>query len=180
MKRIDFLNELYHYLRALSPEERNDILEDYRLHFIEGEKEGKSEEQICEELGDPVECARQYVGDLVVVEAEPTPVKKSKSAKKKKKNRIDKETRRKIFWTISFIWNIIQAIISVPTTCTIFLVAAIMVVFFCFVVPLTGSVAFFFFGFFATLSVFLLGVIVLLWTMIEIKTCINKINGEGK
>ncbi len=165
MKRIDFLNELYHYLRVLSHEERNDILEDYREHFREGEIEGKTEEQICEELGSPLECAKQYVGDAVFQSY--APVKEKKKSKKP-------------LWILAFIWNIIQAFISLPATFGLFLLTAIMIVAYCYIVPAIGSVAFLVFAISSTASVFFLAMITLLWTIYEIKICLKKINSEEK
>ena len=203
MQRTEFLNELQQHLSVLSQEEIENILEEYRVYFTECEKEGKTEEQICEELGEPGECAKQYVSDIALEDAESVEysvediveefveefvedttadadegvAKESVKIAKKKKN---KEKRKKIFWALAFIWNVIQAIISIPTTCTLFIVAGLMVIFFCFVAPLVNSIAFVCLAIFSTLSVFLLAMITLLWTIIEIQTCIKKINGEGK
>lgn len=43
MNKVDFLNELYYYLSPLKKEERGEILEDFRAHFIEGEAAGKTQ-----------------------------------------------------------------------------------------------------------------------------------------
>ena len=166
MNKIDFLNELHHYLLPLPKEERNEIIEEFRAHFSEGEAEGKTQEQICEELGSPVECAKQYVGDRITYQAE---VKETEPVKKEKKN-------TKAFWTLAFIWNVIQAFVSIPVTLSIFLVAALMCVFFAYVVPAVESVAFLVFAIALTFAVFCLGLITLLWAIIEIKECIKMIN----
>lgn len=159
MNKADFLNELYYYLSPLKKEERNEILEDFRAHFIEGEAAGKTQEQICQELGSPFECAKQYVGDAIVQ-------KRVEPEKKGIKN-------NKTFWTVALIWNIIQAFVSIPLTFGLFIASAVMAVFFCFVVPAIGSVAFLVFAISSTIAVFLLGVITLLWSIIEIKTCVK-------
>lgn len=161
MNKIDFLNELYHYLMPLPKEERNEILEDFREHFREGEAAGKTQEQICNELGSPLECAKQYVGDAIV--------EQRIQPKKQKKH-------SKTFWTVALIWNIIQAFISIPLTLGLFIASAVMAVFFCFTVPAISSVAFLVFAIASTLTVFLLGVITLLWAAIEIKECVKMLN----
>ncbi len=161
MKKIDFLNELYSYLSSLPKEERKEILDDFRAHFREAESAGKTEEQICNDLGTPFECAKQYVGDAVM---------QNKIAEPKKKK------GSKAFWTVALFWNIFQAFISIPITLGLFLATALMIVAFCFIVPAVGSVAFLVFAISSSLAVFSLAVITLLWAGIEIKECIKMIN----
>ncbi len=158
MNKVDFLNELYYYLSPLPKSEREEILNDFREHFREGEAEGKTQEQICKELGSPIDCARQYVGDAIEE-------KRIDPNKEKKPN--------KAFWTVALIWNIIQAFVSIPLTFGLFVASAVMAVFFIFVVPVIGSVAFLVFGISSTVAVFLLGIITLLWSVFEIKTCVK-------
>ena len=178
MNKLDFLDELYHYLLPLPKEEREEILNDFREHFREGEAAGKSQQQICEELGSPSECAKQYIGERTsytpkydaVPKEEPTD--EPKSDKKEEKKAI----RKKAFWTAALVWNIVQAIVSVPVTITIFIIAALMCVLYAFVVPPVGSTAFLVFAIASTVAVLSLGVITLLWAIIEIKECIKMIN----
>lgn len=61
MTKTEFLQELYNHLSSLSPAERDDILADFEEHFQAGAERGKSEEQICAELGNPYTCALQYL-----------------------------------------------------------------------------------------------------------------------
>lgn len=161
MKKIDFLNELYNYLSPLPKDERNEIISDFREHFREGELAGKTEEQICYELGSPFECAKQYVGDAI----EDNRIKPNEP---KKPN--------KAFWTLAFFWNIFQAFFSIPITVGLFLVAALMIVAYCFIVPAIGSIAFLVFAIASTSTVFCLAIITLLWTAIQIKESVNKMN----
>ncbi len=163
MTKADFLNELYHYIRTLPKEERNEIMNDFREHFREGELAGKTEHQICMELGPPYECARQYMGDIL-------PDNKENTKHKKKNN--------KAFWTVAFFWNVVQAFFSIPITLGLLLVSAIMIVAYCFIVPAIGSVAFLVFAIASTSTVLCLAIITLLWTMIQIKECIHKMNKE--
>ena len=158
MTKIDFLNELYAYLSPLPKKERMEILNDFREHFREGAAAGKTEEQICAELGSPFECAKQYVGDAI------------------EENRIKPKNTHKTFWTVAFFWNLIQALISLPLTFGLFLAAAIMSVLFAFIVPPTGSVAFIVFAVSSTAAVFIMGIITLLVAIDGIRDCIKKIN----
>ena len=161
MNKIDFLNELYYYLGPLPKAEKEEIIADFREHFREGALAGKTDEQICNELGTPFECAKQYVGDAIVQ-------KRIEPKKDRKHN--------KTFWTVALIWNIIQAFISIPLTLGLFIASAVMTVFFCFVVPAISSVAFLVFAISSTLTVFLLGVLTLLWAAVEIKECVKMVN----
>ncbi|MGN0571178.1 MAG: DUF1700 domain-containing protein [Candidatus Fimenecus sp.] len=61
MTKNEFLQELYNHLASLTPAERDDILADFEEHFQAGAERGKSEEQICAELGNPYTCALQYL-----------------------------------------------------------------------------------------------------------------------
>lgn len=161
MNKIDFLNELYYYLGPLPKKEKEEIIADFREHFREGALAGKTDEQICNELGTPFECAKQYVGDAIEQKAV-TPDGKKKHSK--------------TFWTVALVWNIVQAFVSIPVTFGLFLAGAIMIVAFCFIVPWVASTAFLVFAIASTSAVFCLAVITLLWAIIEIKFCIEKIN----
>ncbi|MBN2853031.1 MAG: DUF1700 domain-containing protein [Clostridia bacterium] len=60
MTRKNFMSILETRLRHIPITERKDILEDYTEHFNAGMESGKSEEEICEALGDPIKIAKQY------------------------------------------------------------------------------------------------------------------------
>lgn len=163
MKKVDFLNELYHYLKVLPRDERDEIINDFREHFREGALAGKTEEQICAELGSPYECARQYIGDDFESSVKDVPKKK----------------HNKAFWTLAFFWNVLQAFFSIPITLGLFLAAAIMIVAYCFIVPAIGSIAFLVFAIASVSTVLCLGIITLLWTIIQIKECVSRMNSGG-
>ena len=57
MTKKEFMKKLK---RLLPEKDRKDILLDYEEHFLTGLNEGKTEEQIAEELGDPADVAREY------------------------------------------------------------------------------------------------------------------------
>lgn len=61
MKKQEFLDLLRHYLRYLPPVVIEDIVQDYEEHFLMGCEKGKSEEQICVELGSPQDIADDYL-----------------------------------------------------------------------------------------------------------------------
>lgn len=63
MNKNQFLSSLHHHLVSLAPTERNELMADYESHFIHGLQNGKTEAQIANELGDPIELAKDVVGD---------------------------------------------------------------------------------------------------------------------
>jgi uncharacterized membrane protein len=77
MQRTEFLDELQQHLSILSHEDRENILEEYRVYFTECEKEGKTEEEICDELGEPIECAKQYLGDIALEDVQTVKIDKN-------------------------------------------------------------------------------------------------------
>lgn len=60
MNKENFLRQLYNALYFLNENERRDIMLDYEEHFRAGLDNGKTEEQISKELGDPIEIAKSY------------------------------------------------------------------------------------------------------------------------
>jgi uncharacterized membrane protein len=61
LNKRDFINELYALLKPLGDPERNDIMRDFEEHFAAGNEKGKTDEQICRELGSPRQVAAQYL-----------------------------------------------------------------------------------------------------------------------
>jgi uncharacterized membrane protein len=60
MNKVEFLHILELALEDSKVEDRKEILYDYEEHFRIGEENGKSEEVLIEELGDPRNIAKQY------------------------------------------------------------------------------------------------------------------------
>ena len=60
MKQNDFIATLEKALAELKPEEKQEILSDFREHFSNGMTNGKTEEEIARELGDPMILAAQF------------------------------------------------------------------------------------------------------------------------
>ncbi|MCH5191255.1 MAG: DUF1700 domain-containing protein [Oscillospiraceae bacterium] len=159
MKKADFLNELYAHLSPLPSNERKEILNDFREHFREGAAAGKSEEQICAELGSPFECAKQYVGDAIV------------------EGRVQERQRRKGFWTDIAIFNLVQVLIALPLSVGLFLAAGLMCVIFAFIISAVHSTAFIVFAVSSTLAVLIAAVFMLLAAIDGLRSAIKKING---
>ena len=61
MTKTEFLQQLYNHLQPLADNERDEIIQDFEEHFSAGFESGKTEEQICAELGNPYNCALQYL-----------------------------------------------------------------------------------------------------------------------
>lgn len=162
MTKVDFLNELYYYLGDLPKSEKEEIIADFREHFREGLAAGKTEEQICRELGSPLECAKQYVGDAIKEKSiEPPKAKKHKS---------------KWVWGLALAWNVFQAFISVPISISFLLVGILLPVAYAFIVPVIGSTAFLVFAIASTVTTLSFGILTLLWAIFEIKICLQMFN----
>ena len=63
MNRQQFMQAMEMYLRLMDPMERAELLADYDQHFTMGIREGKSEQDIAQELGRPEEIAREALGE---------------------------------------------------------------------------------------------------------------------
>lgn len=66
MNKYQFMAQLHDHLSALPPEERNELMEDYEAHFTFALQNGKTEEEIALELGDPAELAREAIGNRFI------------------------------------------------------------------------------------------------------------------
>ncbi|MBU5488257.1 DUF1700 domain-containing protein [Clostridium sp. MSJ-8] len=60
MTKYEFLRIIEEGLEDFPTSERNDILYDYEEHFTYGRADGKTDEEIIAELGDPYEIVNQY------------------------------------------------------------------------------------------------------------------------
>lgn len=66
MNKKQFINLLQKHLAPLSAGERRELLSEYENHFMFGMQNGKSEEEIAIELGDPIELAKEALGDRYI------------------------------------------------------------------------------------------------------------------
>ena len=64
MNRSEFIAAMEAQLIRLPKADRDDILNDYETHFVNGIAEGKTEEEVSAQLGDPVELAAVYLENL--------------------------------------------------------------------------------------------------------------------
>ena len=65
MTKNDFLDILRDYLKgAFSELEINDILRDYEEFFLNGELQGKSDEEIIKTLGSPKSIAKELTEEM--------------------------------------------------------------------------------------------------------------------
>ncbi len=72
MNKTDYLNLLKFHLRGIAEEEIEDILSDYNEHFEVGLSKGKSDEEISNDLGDPVLIAKLFKADCLLEKATKT------------------------------------------------------------------------------------------------------------
>ena len=114
MTKVEFLQELYNYLSGFSPADRDEIIQDFEEHFSAGLELGKSEEQICEELGTPYSCAMQYVNSQ---QASPSDCAKEQPKQSQATLGVGSQTaqkpnfdrRNKTLWTVMFIFLVLCA-----------------------------------------------------------------------
>lgn len=70
MKEIEYLGTLENILSPIPVSEREELLKDFREHFIEGKRAGKTEESIAKDLGDPDKIARLILAEYRLDNAE--------------------------------------------------------------------------------------------------------------
>ncbi|MFQ3844148.1 DUF1700 domain-containing protein [Staphylococcus pseudoxylosus] len=70
MRRTEYLKILHKHLKHLDDNERQDIINEYDTHFYSGMEEGKTENQISEELGDPQQLAKELNANAAIEKAE--------------------------------------------------------------------------------------------------------------
>ncbi len=64
MNKSEFIAAMEAQLIRLPKADRDDILNDYESHFVNGVAEGKTEDEVSAQLGDPVELAAVYLENL--------------------------------------------------------------------------------------------------------------------
>lgn len=98
MNKKEFLNELKENLIGLPVEDVNEIIEDYKEHFLAGKREKRTDSEIAKALGNPREIARDASRELGKDNAE-IPIKRqliefwvdAKKLGKKVLNNVNKE-----------------------------------------------------------------------------------------
>lgn len=72
--KIEFMTALQKELERFGVADKNEILADFELHFGDSTKQGLSEAEICEKLGDIIDIAGQYAEEDVITPVFPDPV----------------------------------------------------------------------------------------------------------
>lgn len=70
MNRIEFISKLDNSLKGISYEDKKEIIYDYEEHFTVGIEQGKTEDEIANDLGDPKFIAKQFRNDYFIKRAE--------------------------------------------------------------------------------------------------------------
>lgn len=158
MTKVEFLQELYNYLSGFSPADRDEIIQDFEEHFSAGLELGKSEEQICEELGTPYSCAMQYVNSQ---QASPSACAKEQPKQSQATLGVGSQTaqkpnfdrRNKTLWTVMFIFLVFCALGVYPASVVLMLspIAVALGSIFSASAPFTGAMI----GFLVSFSVML-------------------------
>lgn len=145
MIKTEFLQQLYSYLSPLTPAERDEIIQDFEEHFSVGMESGKTEEQICDELGTPQSCAASYLQNANSA-SQPSDNKSTPSAPpvnntayrpNVQPNR-NQNTVNRLLWLILFVFFVICAIGVYPTAIGLMLspiIVALAAIFMVAVVP---------------------------------------------
>ncbi len=156
MTKVEFLQELYNHLSGFSPAERDEIIQDFEEHFSAGTELGKSEEQICEELGTPYSCAMQYVNpqqasSSVGAKEQPAAKKAVFNAGSQTYQKPNFDRRNKFLWTLMFIFFVLCALGVYPTAVMLVLSPIMLVLVAIFAIAAVPSAAMT--GFLISLSV---------------------------
>jgi len=69
MTKAEYMEKLQERLESFGKELQEEILEDYSQHFAEGEKQGKSDEEIIQELGNIEDMVQEMIQDLPEADA---------------------------------------------------------------------------------------------------------------
>lgn len=68
MDRYEYLGTLKYYLRGISEKESDQIIEEFKSHFVEAEMSGQTDEETAESLGDPKVIAAEILEEYDVKE----------------------------------------------------------------------------------------------------------------
>lgn len=149
MTKFEFLQQLYDHLSSLPSSERDDIVTDFEEHFQAGEEQGKTDEQICAELGNPYACAMQYLRGAGGMKqptaggatqsapmsapstATPPPYPQNRAAAAPRIN----ERRNKTLWAVVFFIALVCAVGAYPTACALMLVPIALFIASFFLIP---------------------------------------------
>ncbi|OAA29467.1 hypothetical protein AT15_01990 [Kosmotoga arenicorallina S304] len=77
MNSVEYIKRLERGLRKLKPVEREEFLQDYRDHFQEGLRQGKTEDEISRGLGNPDKIARLILAEYNIKALDEKPKSRS-------------------------------------------------------------------------------------------------------
>lgn len=172
MNKNQFLNEFYSYLGSLPNSDKADIMRDFDEHFREGIAAGKTEEQICFELGSPLECAKQYGGENVVATPQNTNVKTPR------KTYPDPNQKRPYLWSLMFFSHLLEAVIFFPMAFGFGILGIVFVILDCYLIPAVSFIPFTVLAVSSTCLPFLAGLIFFVLSISVIKTMFKKMRNE--
>ena len=104
MTKYEFLNIIANGLSDFPKQELQDILYDYEEHFRNGFADGKTDEEILNELGDPYKIVNQYRSQYIQ--------RYDSTSKNNKNNNLNETTSNKV---VKVVLLILLAIILGPT-----------------------------------------------------------------
>ena len=104
MTKYEFLNIIANGLSDFPKQELQDILYDYEEHFRNGFADGKTDEEILNELGDPYKIVNQYRSQYIQ--------RYDNTSKNNKNNNLNETTSNKV---VKVVLLILLAIILGPT-----------------------------------------------------------------
>lgn len=142
MTKAEFLQQLQNHLLPLAAAERDEILADFEEHFQAGLESGKTEAQICQELGNPYSCALQYLRQPGAYTVPQQPPKYNAAAAAQK---AVYERRNRTLWSIMFALLVVCAFGVYPTAVTLMaspLIVLLISIFAVAFVPTAGMVGF--------------------------------------
>lgn len=159
MNKTEFLQELYNHLLPLPAAERSEIIADFEDHFRAGLERGKTEEQICAELGNPYTCALQFLrtSDTQTVPPPPQyntpPTQPAASPYGGRTPQSVYDRRNKTLWSIFFFVVLICAVGVYPASIALMLCPIAILIGAIFAVTFVPTAAMV--GLFISLAVFL-------------------------
>lgn len=134
MTKMEFLQQLYTHLQPLTAAERDEIIADFEDHFQAGLELGKSEEQICAELGNPYSCALQYLHSATSYAQAPgaqqtrQPVRTAAVVPQPARPENVYARRNKLLWSVFFFLMVLTAIWVYPLCVGLMLAPLILLI----------------------------------------------------
>lgn len=135
MDKNMFLQTLSNHLQSLPEKDRREIIADFEEHFSAGAELGKSEAQICAELGDPAVCARQYLGYNTGAQSARQKANPPKAAAHAPSSKMPygakpvNAERNRTLWQVLFVFAVIAAFLVYPAALGLMLTGILIPIF---------------------------------------------------